>query len=93
MDKFSKVLIILIFSQTICFSMTNEKLSRLKWKAKNDIAIKAIDLHCSKESVGLEIDSDVAEQLLYSKPCKCAIKAGKTTDIILAQNILDICSL
>ena len=43
MVKFSKVLIILIFSQSVCFSMTNEKLNRFKWKAKNDISIKAIE--------------------------------------------------
>tara|TARA_B100001057_G_C22308175_1_gene740994 strand:- start:179 stop:460 length:282 start_codon:yes stop_codon:yes gene_type:complete len=93
MVKFSKVLIILIFSQSVCFSMTNEKLNRFKWKAKNDISIKAIESYCSKEDIGLEVDLDDSEQMFYSKSCKCAIRAGKTKDITLAQNILDICSL
>ena len=73
--------------------MNNEKLSRLKWKAKTDIAIKAIDENCSKEDAGLEIDSEVGEQIFYSQKCKCAIKSGITEDKILARNILDVCSL
>ena len=93
MIRVFKIFIILFLFQNSCLSMTSEKLNRLKWKAKTDIAVKAIELECSKENVGLEVDSEVGEQIFYSKPCKCAIKSGKAENNIVAQNILDICSL
>ncbi len=93
MIKLFKIFVIFFLTQNIVFAMNNEKLSRLKWKAKTDIAIKAIQENCSKEDVGLEIDSEAGEQIFFSQKCKCAIKSGITEDKILAKNILDVCSL
>ena len=93
MKKFLILIFISFFTQNICFAMTPEKLERLKSKAKNEISYYAIDYYCANEDVGLSIDSEMAEQIYYSSSCKCAIKAGKEDDGLVAEAILDQCGI
>ncbi len=93
MKKTIYILVISLLTQNISFALTSEKISRLKYKASNQVAKIAIQNYCSKEDPGLEIDSDIAEQMMFSRFCKCAIKSGKTNDKLIAKNILNSCGL
>ena len=73
--------------------MTSEKLERLKYKAKTDIAKLAIQKNCKKEYTGLEIDSEVADALFFSKACRCAIKSGKLSEMSKVKKTLRLCEL
>ena len=87
------LIVIIFFIQNNSYTLNNEKLNRLKYKAKNKISKLSIQKYCSKEDPGIEIDSAIGEQIMFGKKCKCAIKSGETESEILAKNILDICSL
>ena len=93
MRKLFTLIFFIFFFLFSCFSMTKDKLYRLTSKAKTEIAFYAIEYHCSDENPGLEVDSEVAEQIYYSSSCKCAIKSGKTDNTLLAEQILDQCNL
>ena len=79
------------FNQTV-FAMTNESIKRLEYKAQNQTSKLAIRKFCFKEDPGLEIDSDIANQMMFSKECKCAIESGKNKSDLEAQNFLNMCS-
>ena len=91
MKTFSLILIFFFLSQNIGSSLTNEKLYRLKYKAKTETAKTAIQKYCSKEDPGLEIDSEVGEKLMFSKSCKCAINSGNFTKVSKVNEILRTC--
>ena len=93
MKKYFYIILILFFTKSISFAMTNEELYRLKYKAKTEIAKNEIQKYCSKEDPGLEIDSAIANQINFTNSCKCAIKAGKESDVSLAKDILELCNL
>ena len=61
--------------------------------AKTDIAKLAIQKNCKKEYTGLEIDSEVADALFFSKACRCAIKSGKLSEISKVKKTLRLCEL
>jgi len=52
MKKYFYIILILFFTKSISFAMTNEKLYRLKYKAKTEIAKNEIQKYCSKEDPG-----------------------------------------
>jgi hypothetical protein len=87
------IMILSLFCSNLSFALSSEKINRLKFKAKNNTSKLAIQNYCSKEDAGLDVDSDIAEQMLFSKSCKCAIKAGKTNDELMAKDILNYCGL
>ena len=93
MIKFIYILIFIFITNNFAFGLSNEKLYRLKYKAKNEISKLAIQKYCSKEDPGLEVDSEIAEQLSYNKSCRCAIKSGKEKNYLIAKEILDLCNL
>tara|TARA_B100000401_G_C52580842_1_gene612508 strand:- start:199 stop:480 length:282 start_codon:yes stop_codon:yes gene_type:complete len=93
MIKLIYILLFIFIANNLAYSLSNEKLYRLKYKAKNEISKLAIQNYCSKEDPGLEIDSEIADQLFYSKSCKCAIKSGKEKNYLIAKEILDLCGL
>ena len=93
MKKFLIYVILVLSVQNISFSMTQDKLYRLMLKANNETAFYAIENYCAHEDPGLEVDSISAEILHYSKSCKCAVKAGKTENDLIAEDILEYCGL
>ena len=86
-------LIIILLIQNLSLASSNEKLKRLIYKAKTDNSKLSIETHCSKEDPGLEIDSEIAEIMMYSKQCRCAIKSGKEKNKKIVKKILDQCGL
>ena len=84
-------MILSLFCSNLSFALNSEKINRLKFKAKNNTSKLAIQNYCSKEDAGLDVDSDIAEQMLFSKSCKCAIKAGKARTEDAARNIIYDC--
>tara|TARA_B100000401_G_C52186462_1_gene430274 strand:+ start:201 stop:488 length:288 start_codon:yes stop_codon:yes gene_type:complete len=93
MKKYFFIILILLFTINTSYAMNNEKLYRLVYKAKNDFAKNEIQKYCSKEDPGLEIDSDIADQIFFNHSCKCAIKAGNEINYLVAKNILNLCKL
>ena len=93
MRKLFTLIFFIFFLQNSSFSMTQQKLFRLMSEAQNETAFYAIEHYCANEDPGLAIDSIEAEKLHYSRPCQCAIKAGKTENDFLAKEILDYCEL
>ena len=93
MIKFLNILIILLLIQNNSFSLSNEKLKRLMYKAQTSISKTSIENNCHKEDPGLYIDSEIAEIIMYSKQCRCAIKSGKEKDMLIAKKILNLCGL
>ena len=76
MKKTLYILLISLLIQNISFALTSEKIYRLKYKANNQVAKTAIQNYCSKENPGLEIDSDIAEQMMFSRSCKYIYKCS-----------------
>ena len=93
MKKFFFIILILLFTKNTSYAINNEKLYRLLYKAKNDFAKNEIQNYCSNEDPGLEVDSDIADQIFFSKSCKCAIKAGNEINYLVAKNVLNLCKL
>lgn len=83
----------IFFVNTFSYSITSEELNRLTYKAKNDIAKINIKNFCSKEDPGLEIDSEIGDQIFFNSSCKCAIKSGQTDSKLVAKKILNLCGL
>ena len=44
-------------------------------KAQTSISKTSIENNCHNEDPGLDIDSEIAEIMMYSKKCRCAIKS------------------
>ena len=86
-------LIVYFIFQNPSFSIQQYKLYQLMSKAENEIAFYAIEHYCVSENPGVDIDSEILEQMHYSKPCKCAIKAGTTKQEYIAKDILEMCGL
>ena len=57
------------------------------YKAKTSVSKIAIKDNCSTEDPGLEIDSEIAEIMNYSKHCRCAIKSGEEKDLKIVKEI------
>ena len=93
MNKILNILIIALLIQNKSFALSNEKLKRLMYKAQTSISKTSIENNCYKEDPGLYIDSEIAEIMMYSKQCRCAIKSGKEKDKLIAQKILAQCEL
>ncbi len=93
MIRFLNFLIIILLIQNLSFAMSNEKLKRLMYKAKTSVSKIAIKDNCSTEDPGLEIDSEIAEIMNYSKHCRCAIKSGEEKDLKIVKEILNLCGL
>jgi hypothetical protein len=85
MKKLLGILLITLFIQPSAFSMSRDKLNKLKSKARNDYAASAIEDYCAGEDGWLEIQ--------YGWACKCAIKAGKSHNKLTAAEILDGCGI
>ena len=93
MNKILNILIIALLIQNKSFALSNEKLKRLMYKAQTNISKTSIENNCYKEDPGLYIDSEIAEIMMYSKQCRCAIKSGKEKDMLIAKKILNLCGL
>ena len=93
MIKFLNIFIIVLLIQNKSFALSNEKLKRLMYKAKTNISKTSIESYCYNEDPGLNIDSEIAEIMMYSKQCRCAIKSGKEKDIEIVKEILNLCGL
>jgi len=71
--------------QVPCNFLSEEKLIELTSKAYTPGAAGLIYDYCAHEDAFLE--------MLYSKSCKCAIKAGKAKNLAAVSLIVDQCGL
>ena len=85
MKKFVFILSLFFLFSTSGYSLDREDLRKLMSKSKNDYGARLIEDACYSEDALLEI--------MYSKRCKCAIKAGKAGSDYAAREIADQCGL
>ena len=85
MKKFLLIVTIGILTITNANSLSEEDLVDLAAKANTNAAAGLIYNYCSGEDAFL--------QVMYSKKCKCAIKAGKAKNRAAVGLIVDQCGL
>ncbi len=83
--KFLFILTIGILTMTNAYSLSEKDLIDLAAKANTNAAAGLIYDYCSGEDAFL--------QVMYSKKCKCAIKAGKAKNRAAVGLIVDQCGL
>ncbi len=83
--KFLFILTIGILTMTNAHSLSEKDLIDLAAKANTNAAAGLIYDYCSGEDAFL--------QVMYSKKCKCAIKAGKAKNRAAVGLIVDQCGL
>jgi hypothetical protein len=85
MNKSLLIIILSLIATGSAHSLSEDKLIELTSKAYTRAAAGLIYDYCSGEDAFLEI--------LYSKRCKCAIKAGKAKNRAAVGLIVDQCGL
>ena len=85
MKKLLSIIFITLITCTNAYSLSEEKLIELTSKARTNAAAGLIYDYCAGEDAILE--------MLYSKRCKCAIKAGKANNRAAVGLIVDQCGL
>ena len=85
MKKLLSIIFITLITSTYAYSLSEEKLIELTSKARTNAAAGLIYDYCAGEDAILE--------MLYSKRCKCAIKAGKAKNRAAVGLIADQCGL
>ena len=83
--KFLFILTIGILTMTNAYSLSEKDLIDLAAKANTNAAAGLIYDYCSGDDAFL--------QVMYSKKCKCAIKAGKAKNRAAVGLIVDQCGL
>ena len=85
MKKLLSILFLSLITTNNAYSLSEEKLIELTSKAYTPGAAGLIYDYCAHEDAFLE--------MLYSKSCKCAIKAGKAKNLAAVSLIVAQCGL
>ena len=85
MKKFIFILSLFFLFSTSGYSLDREDLRKLMSKSKNNSGARLIEDACYSEDALLEI--------MFSKRCKCAIKAGKAGSDYAAREVADQCGM
>ena len=93
MKKLLSIIFITLITSTNAYSLSEDKLIELTSKARTNAAAGLIYDYCAGEEEIKVRGIKVSLEILYSKRCKCAIKAGKAKNRAAVGLIADQCGL